>query len=131
MVRHSAIVYRDDEPENSQAIDFEGDRWLNYVPIRAPEAICVEERLPPNVAGVLINKSHTDTDIYLPIDASQKRLFEAIDGRRAVRELIAGCATTQTVRTFFEQLWWYDQVVFDASACQGGRVDSTHARGAP
>lgn len=123
MVRHSAIVYPADEPANGQAIGFDGGEWPSYIPIRVPEAICVEERLPPNAAGVLINRSHTDTDIYLPIDAPQKRLFAAIDGKRSIRDLIAGHATTQAARTFFERLWWHDQVVFDASRCEATRKE--------
>ncbi len=35
MVRHSAIVYR----EESDAIDFESDAWLEYVPIRLPDTV--------------------------------------------------------------------------------------------
>lgn len=27
-------------------------------------------------------------------------------------------------RTFFEKLWWYDQVVFDASLCYGRREET-------
>lgn len=123
MVRHSAIVYRDDEPEDGQAIGFDGDAWLSYTPIRVPDAICVEERLPPGAAGVLINRSHTDTDIYLPIDAAQKRLYTAIDDRRSIRELIAGGATTQAVRELFERLWWHDLIVFDASHCNALRQE--------
>jgi SAM-dependent methyltransferase len=121
MVRHSAIVHRNDGPGSGQAtgqaIGFDDGPWLDYVAIRLPEAICVEERLPPGAAGVLINRNHTDTDIYLPIDAAQKRLYSEIDGRRSIRELIAGDATTETARSFFERLWWHDLVVFDSSQC--------------
>jgi len=27
-------------------------------------------------------------------------------------------------RTFFEKLWWYDQVVFDASLCRARKEDT-------
>ena len=33
MVRHSAVAYRNDRP-NHESIDFTGDAWLGYVPIR-------------------------------------------------------------------------------------------------
>jgi hypothetical protein len=37
-----------------------------------PDTICVQERLPPGAPAVLINRNHTYTDIYLPINAQQK-----------------------------------------------------------
>ena len=53
-----------------------------------PDTICVQERLPPGAAAVLINRSHTYTDIYLPIDAQQKKMFDAIDGERTIGEIV-------------------------------------------
>ena len=47
MVRHSVIAYRDDSPGGAQRISFAGDAWLGYVPLRMPDTICVQERLPP------------------------------------------------------------------------------------
>jgi SAM-dependent methyltransferase len=61
MVRHSTVVYRDDRPANAQPISFDGDAWLDYVPLRLPDTICVEQRLPPGAAAVLINQTHTYT----------------------------------------------------------------------
>jgi hypothetical protein len=75
--------------------------------------------LPPGAAAVLINRSHTYTDIYLPIDAREKRLCDAIDGARTIDEIAREGGQLDTVRAHFERLWWYDQVVFDASRCQG------------
>jgi len=63
---------------------------------------------------VLINQTHTYTDLYLPIDARQKQLFDAIDSERTIGELVRKHGDPGTARAFFEQLWWYDQVVFDA-----------------
>jgi SAM-dependent methyltransferase len=125
MVRHSAAVYRDDDPGGAQTIRFTGDAWPGFVPIRLPETICVHERLPPGSAGVLINQSHTDTDLYLPIDALEKRLFDAIDGARSIGEIATGRADPGAARAFFERLWWHDQVVFDESrpAAPGAEVD--------
>jgi hypothetical protein len=83
-----------------------------------PRTLIIEDRLPPGAAAVLINQSHTYPDLYLPINAQEKRLFKAIDGRRTIAQIVRQAAT-QTVqrqhRAFFERLWWYDQVVFDAS----------------
>jgi SAM-dependent methyltransferase len=122
MVRHSVVAYRDDSPGDPQRVSFAGDVWLAYVPIRMSDTICVQERLPAGSAAVLINRSHTYTDLYLPIDAAEKRLFDAIDGSRTIAEIADTTATQEdagsrlvSVRAFFERLWWYDQVVFDAS----------------
>jgi hypothetical protein len=118
MLSHSVIVHRDDCPRRVFAISFSGDAWLDYVPVRVPDTVCVQERLPPGAAAVLINRAHTDTDIYMPIDAGEKRVVDAIDGTRSVRE-IAGDTTREACRALFERLWWHDQVVFDGS---GGGV---------
>jgi len=121
MVRHSAVVYRDDTP-SPQAIQFTGDAWLSYVPIRMADTICVEERVPQGATAVLINRTHTYTDIFLPINAAEKRLLDAIDGKRSLTEIMAKAETSspkkswgELARSFFERLWWYDQVLFDAS----------------
>ena len=45
-------------------------------------------------------------------------MFDAIDGRRSIAEIVdraGGTRTLSRARTFFEKLFWYDQVVFDAS----------------
>lgn len=116
MVRHSAIVFRDDLPGKAQPIDFDGDAWLDFVPIRSPDTLCVNERLPPGAAAVLINRAHTHTDLILPVDAQEKRLLDAIDGERTIGEIARGLPTSDVARSLFERLWRYDQVVFDASA---------------
>ena len=115
MLRHSAVLYRSDGPGLHHRISFDGDAWPDYVPIRMPDTICVQEQLPPGAAGVLINQSHSYTDIYLPINALDKRLFDAIDGQRSISEIAREHGQPETARAYFEQLWWYDQVVFDAS----------------
>jgi hypothetical protein len=122
MVHHSAVVYRDDSPGSPQPVGFEGDTWLGYVPIRRSDTISVQERLPAGAAAVLINRTHTHRDIYLPITAAEKGLYDAIDGNCSVGDILAGILPSPSrngqldmVRTFFERLWWYDQVVFDAS----------------
>jgi hypothetical protein len=119
MARHSAIAYREDRPGDSKPIRFEGGRWRHYVPIRLPMTIAVQERLPPGAAAVLINQSHTYTDLYLPINQEEKRLHDRIDGKRTVAEIVHETRPREQgwerARTFFERLWQYDQVVFDAS----------------
>lgn len=43
-------------------------------------------------------------------------MFEAIDGRRKISEIINKTGGTASLAAaFFKKLWWYDQVVFDTS----------------
>jgi len=58
----------------------------------------------------------------MPIDSTEMRLFDAIDGSSSIGAIVESTLpSSQTksrldmARTFFEKLWWYDQVVFDAS----------------
>ncbi len=121
MVRHSMIVYRDERYAANQVISFEGDAWLGYVPIRISETICVQERLPPGAAGVLINRSHTYRDLFMTISAIEKRWFDAMDGKRTISDLLETTPPSSKgpvrmeARTFFERLWWHDQVVYSTS----------------
>jgi hypothetical protein len=121
MARHSVIVYRADSLRAPQTIDFGGDAWPGYVPIRMADTICVQERLPAGAAAVLINQTHTYTDLFMPIDATEKRMLDAIDGKGSVGEIAKRTVpfsrkeSLELARAFFERLWWYDQVVFDSS----------------
>ena len=116
MVRHSVVAYRDDDASAPHELSFSGDAWRRYVPIRAPDTISVEERLPSGAAAVLINRSHSHTDIYLPIDAQEKRLYDAVDGARTIGQLAEEQRQREIAGPFFQRLGWHDQVVFDASA---------------
>ena len=113
MVRHSVVVYRDDSP--FQQVSFAGDAWMSHVPIRMTETICVQERLPAGAAGVLINQNHTCRDLFMPVDATEKRMFDAIDGQRSIGEILKTTLPQSGAGPFFERLWWHDQVVFDTS----------------
>jgi SAM-dependent methyltransferase len=122
MIRHSLIVYRDDAPSMAPNIRFVDDNWRAYIPIRVPDTICVQERLPAGAAGVLINQSHTYRDLVLPINEIEKQWFGAIDGQRCIGQIIESASPSvprnlksDSARRFFERLWWHDQVVFDAS----------------
>jgi SAM-dependent methyltransferase len=115
MVRHSVIAYRDDEPATQPTIPFAGDDWLAFVPHRLPETISVREMLPQGAAAVLINQAHGFTDIYLPISAWQARALDAVDGRRTIGQIVPGDQDRADARDFFQQLWRYDQVVFNTS----------------
>jgi len=118
MTKHSFIAYRDDGLGESQPITFDGDAWRGYVPLRLPWTLCIRDRVPPGSVAVLINRAHTYPDLAFPIDAAQERIFAAIDGNRSIDEILRGTAVAggdEQVRKFIEQLWQYDQIVFDAT----------------
>ena len=122
LARHSVILYRNDSSWYPHPVSFTGDAWSHYIPLHMSDTICVKERLPQGAAAVLINQTHTFKDLFMLINATEKHWYEAIDGRRRIEEIIQekiGSSQKSTylnmARTFFERLWWYDQVVFDAS----------------
>jgi hypothetical protein len=119
MAKHNFIAYRDDRLGDTQPITFDGDAWREYVPLRLPWTLCIRDRAPPGFAAVLINRAHTYPDLALPIDAAHERVFAAIDGNRSVDEILRGVAgevSDERACRFIEQLWEYDQIVFDATS---------------
>jgi len=124
MLRHSAILFRSDLQQPTQPINFDGDAWLDYIPIRVSGTINVKDKLPAGTAAVLINQAHTQTDIYLPINDLQEAMVERIDGTRTIRQIIAPTDNATDARTLFMRLWWYDQVVFDITRARGGSNNS-------
>jgi hypothetical protein len=121
ITQHSFVAYRNDRPAESQPIHFTGEQWHNYIPICLPWTICVRDRVPPGSVAVLINRAHKHPDLFLPISGAQYRLFNEMDGKRTLGEIVrnAGREERRAVE-FFQQLWQYDQIVFDAS--QAGAV---------
>jgi SAM-dependent methyltransferase len=122
MVRHSVIVYRNDKAGDTRPISFTGNEWLRYVPIRMPDTICVQERLPPGAAAVLINQNHTYRDLLMAISSMEKSFLDAIDGIRPIGDIVEKTLQSapelsqlNMARSFFERLWWHDQALFDAS----------------
>lgn len=115
MVRHAFVAYRNDRPAQGASVDFDGEAWLGYAPIRLPDTITVRDRLPPGAAAVLINRNHTYTDLYLPINVRQERLLAAVDGERTIAEICREPGDRTLARAFFQQLWRWDQVVFNTS----------------
>ena len=113
MATHEFSAWAKDEAASAPAIRFDDESVLDLVPIRVSGTVTVTERLPAGAAAVLINPRHHHTDIYLPIDAAEKKLLNAINGRRSVASLLRKQANA---RDFIERLWQYDQIVFDASA---------------
>ena len=118
MTRHNFIAYGKGRGRESQPITFNGDAWRGWVPLRLPWALCIRDRTPPGFSAVLINRAHAYPDLALPIDMAQERILAAIDGSRSVDEILrgAGAAGNEQARRFIEQLWEYDQIVFDATS---------------
>jgi SAM-dependent methyltransferase len=117
MFRHNLIAYRDDRTGASQPITFVDDGWRAFVPISVPWTVCVRERVPPGSVAVLINRAHSCTDLVLTVDPFENRLLAAIDGQRTLGEIVDTVDRGGQSRalSFFQRLWQYDQVVFDAS----------------
>ena len=133
MTCHSAIVHRNDADARNVRVRFDDESWLRYVPLQLPWIRLVEERLPAGAAGVLLNRSHPFHDLIVVLDARDKRLFDNIDGRSSIAE-ISDCADVSErarIRTFFEKLWWYDQVVFNTLGELDPPRDSRHSEDLP
>jgi len=102
MVRHAAITYRDDAPA----------REAGSVPLRLPDTTVVRENLPPGCVAVLINRNHTFSDLYLPIDEREERWLERMDGKRTIAEITGGSRDAGDALAFFRRLEDWDQVTF-------------------
>lgn len=116
ITQHNFVAYRSDRSMESQAIRFTDQQWRNYIPIRLPWTECVRDRGPAGSVAVLLNRAHKHRDLVLPINAAQSRLFNEIDGTRSLDEIVRndGKEDARSLQ-FFERLWQYDQIVFDAS----------------
>jgi len=110
MTQHQLIAYRSDRMQERQPIRFSGEGWRSYVPIRVPWAVCVRDGIPAGTAAVLLNRAHKHRDLILKLNEAEYRVFDRIDGQRTAGE-IAGSGGGD----FFQRLWQYDQIVFDAS----------------
>lgn len=111
MVRHGLVAYRQDRPAQA-GVNFDGEAWPGYVPIRLPDTVAVRDRLPLGSVAVLINRNHSYTDLYLPVDAHELRLWQAIDGERSIGEICPDRGDRSHARYFFQKLWRWDQAVF-------------------
>ncbi len=111
MTRHSFIARH--PADTTDEVDFEGDRWRHFVPIRTAPATSVERNLAPGAAAALLNRAHTYPDLVLFVSSDERRMFEAIDGHRSIGDI------DDADPGFFERLWWHDLVVFDTSRGAG------------
>ena len=119
MANHSFVAYRSDINTDATKVRFDDERYLRYVPIRLPWTICIQDRIPPGAAGVLVNQTHLFNDLYFFIDEKEKQIYDAIDGSRSISEIVETVeGFSPLARDFFEKLWCYDQVVFNTSQTQ-------------
>jgi len=119
MANHSFIAYRNDTNNNGAKMSFDDERYLRYVPVRLPWTMCLQDQIPPGAAGALVNQTHLFNDLFILINEKEKQIYEAIDGRRSVAEIVEKVeGFSPLAREFFEKLWRYDQVVFDTSRAQ-------------
>jgi hypothetical protein len=115
MANHSFVVHPKDVKGGAK-VHFDEELYLRYVPIRLPWTTCIQERLPPGAAGVLVNQTHLFNDLFMIIDPLENQMLDAIDGRRSIAEIVDVVKdSAPRARNFFEKLWRYDQVVFDTS----------------
>jgi len=118
ITNHDFVAYRNEVSNEELKPRFDGERYLRYVPVRRSWTSCVQERLPPGAAGALLNQTHLFNDLFFLIDARQKQMYDAINGRRTIAEIlheIKGKRVASEAAAFFELLGLYDQVVFDSS----------------
>ena len=89
MVSHSFIAYRDDSYDESQPITFAGDSWRDYIRSTAMDGVRSGTFAPGSVA-VLINQSHTFTDLILTVDSFEDRLLGAVRKPNSRRNCSSG-----------------------------------------
>jgi SAM-dependent methyltransferase len=123
MIRHSVIVYDPESANLKEQVRLRAGASPSDIPVRTADTICVQDPLPPGAAGVLINRSHTYTDLILPVGRMEKMWLDAMDGIRSIAEIAKICTSHSSPKTdldsacsFFDRLWHYDQVVFDTSS---------------
>ncbi len=119
MQAHEFIVCRDDRPASEYDISFDGQGWLDYVPVANPGLSIIQEDLPPGTAARLRWDSHYYPEISALVDARQASLFNAGDGFRTISEVIAEAGgglqdgtDREFARNFFQSMWRLDYLWF-------------------
>ena len=118
MTAHSLVIGRDHGGPRTP-IGFDDERW---------KALCADSsalhimRSGAAAAGRRGGTAEQEPSVPRPDPSdrrSGKRMFDRINGRRSIEEIAAGAGGDDASRRapmFFEKLWRYDQVTFDASA---------------
>lgn len=113
MTNHSFLAFQDEAGTHKNDVFTIKETFGKSVPHRRPTTILIEENIPTDAAGVLLNRSHQFHDLVMPIGENEKQMFDKIDGIKDINAIALGEA--DACRPFFEKLWRYDQVVFDFS----------------
>ena len=117
MLCHNLVAHLPEQAEG-QALSFNDTGWLDYVPLRLPDIVITTDRLLGK-AAVLANPSNSNPELTLPVDELELQIFESIDSRRTIAQIIDLVAAERRrkadaihgrARLFFEQMWWYDLV---------------------
>jgi SAM-dependent methyltransferase len=117
MLRHDLVAHLPEQAQE-QVVSFSGRDWQTYIPLRLPDILVSKDCLPGK-AAVLLNPANEDPGLALPVDELELKIFNAIDSRRSIAEIISLVASEQgqkpdaihnRSRLLFEQLWWYDLV---------------------
>jgi SAM-dependent methyltransferase len=117
MLRHNLIAHLPEQAQ-AQVVSFSGRDWQTYIPLRLPDILISKDRLPGK-AAVLLNPANEDPELALPVDELELQIFNAINSRRTIAEIISLVAAERRQkpeaihnrsRLLFEQLWWYDLV---------------------
>ena len=118
MNNHTFLAHPSAANSDELKVRFDDEHYLRYVPFRLPWTMCVQDQqqLPPEAAGALVNQTHLFPDLFILIDAKEKEIYDAIDGRRTIGQIVDTVeGSAPRARDFFQKLWRYDQVVFDTS----------------
>ncbi len=112
MITHTFVACRDDCPAESYNIDFATDAWLDYVPTRFNGCKIRQDKLPEGVSAILSNVAHVPKDLALGLNRSQTRLFQAVDERSTIRQILQVTGeSVHNARSLFELLWRNDLVL--------------------
>ena len=66
MVRHGVVAYRKDRPTQGAPVDFDGEAWLGYTPIRLPDTLA---RAGPAAAGSGGGADQSQSHLHRPLSA--------------------------------------------------------------
>lgn len=119
MKKHVFIACRGDRPVSEYAIDFSGDGWRQYIPIRNPGLEASRDNLPQGAIARLRWGAHEYPEIAANVDDSQARLFDLVNGERTIAGILAAsgvcgepAALDAYARNFFESMWDFDYFWF-------------------
>jgi hypothetical protein len=122
---HTVIACRDDRPAESYAVRFTGRGWLGFKPIRNPGLEIDAGPFPGDGVARLSWAAHDDPAISLVVDEAQARLFDAIDDRRSIAQIVEAAALPvadpeRVAQAFFHALWCRDFAWFQIPGAAGG-----------